>query len=235
MGNRAFDLFDYRRSFKRAVRLALAVPFIAGLGLVQAGATLDLGALAAGIVGWCLALALRAPLASLISRAAQHDRMRADPLVSGAAAVVEELVRLGAVLVVGLVAPRALWVGLGWAGAETLFAIISGAAILSLIGRDPEREQEISLIPMRDLTRSDSPLWGVIERIWRTGLHLGWTLLIAASPILVLVTIVAHAATELALLLPAVRVGLPRVQLIGLAWAAGTLLIASLAWATLAS
>ncbi len=225
-----FDIFAYRLSFRRAAKLAVAAPFILGLGLVQAGASVDPGALAAGIVGWGLCLALRFPLSGLVSRLAQQDRLRADPIIAVVASIVEELVRLGVVLVVGLVATRALWVGLGWGGAEAVFSIVSGAAILALIGRDPERDQAISLIPLRDQTRSDSPLWGVIERIWKTGLHIGWTLLVAASPPLVVVTIAAHAVTELALLVPAVRVGLPRVQLIGLAWAALTLWIASLVW-----
>jgi hypothetical protein len=228
----SFDIFAYRVSFKRAAPLALAVPLVAGLSLLQAGVSMDLGALAAGVIGWTLALALRAPPASLIARLARQDRMRADPIIAIASSVVEEVVRLGIILVVGLLAPRALWVGLGWGGAEAVFSVVSGAAILALIGRDPERDQEIALIPMRDQTRPDAPLWGVIERIWKTGLHLGWTLLIAASPLLVGVTIAAHVATEVALLLPAVRIGLPRVQVIGLLWAALMLWLASLAWAT---
>jgi hypothetical protein len=232
--HRTFDIFDYRRSFIRAAPLALAVPVLLGITIIAAGAAVDPGAILAGIVGWSGALALRAPLARLVSRGTQHDRMRADPIIAVTSGVVEEVVRLGAVVTVGLAAPRALWVGLGWGLAEALFAVISGAAILALIGSDPERDQEISLIPLRDQTRSDSPLWGVIERIWKTGLHIGWTLLIAVSPILVVVTILAHAATELALLLPAVRMGLPRLQLIGLAWAAVTLWVASIAWAALA-
>ena len=228
----SFDVFAYRTNFVRAAPLVLAVPVVLGIGLVQAGAPLDMGAVALGVVGWFAALALRAPLAGLIARAVQQDRTRADPLIAVVSGVVEEVVRLCIVLLVGLAAAPALWVGLGWGGAEALFAIVSGAAILALIGRDPEAEQAISLIPMRNQTRSDSPLWGVIERIWKMGLHIGWTLLIAASPILVIVTIVAHAATEFALEAPAVALGLARTQVIGLAWAAITLLAASFAWGT---
>ena len=86
---------------------------------------------------------------------------------------------------------------------------------------------------MRNQTRSDAPLWGVLERIWMTGLHMGWTLLVAASPVLVVATIAAHAVTEFALQVPTVVVGLPRAQLIGFVWAALTLWIASVAWASL--
>ena len=124
----------------------LAVPVVLGSSSSVAS-PLDVGALVLGVIGWSVALALRTPLPILIVRAVRGDRMRADPIIAVAGGVIAEVVRLGIVLVVTLTAPGALWVGLGWGAAEAVFAVVSGAAIVAMIGSDPEADQAISLLP----------------------------------------------------------------------------------------
>jgi hypothetical protein len=177
-----------------------------------------------------VALAVRAPLAGVVMAAVQQDRFTGEPIVAGVSGVAEEAVRFMLLIVVGHGFSSAVWVGLGWGALETLWALLSRGATLALIGRDPE-SQAVSLLPNEEVS---GPLWGVVERLSSTIAHIAFTLLIAASPILVIGTAVAHATRDVL----AVRLGwtlrVAQLQAIGLAWAVFLLGAAWLAWTTVA-
>jgi hypothetical protein len=45
-----------------------------------------------------------------------------------------------------------------------------------------------------------APLWGVVERAWASAVHIGFTLILAVAPWLVLVTAPVHTLTNVAFL-----------------------------------
>jgi hypothetical protein len=225
------DAGAYRTNLVRSVPLVLAVPVAIGTALVLAGVPLDPVALGAGAAGWLIALALRAPVALVAMRLGGGDRGRAQPVITGASGPLEELVRLAVVLIVGRELPAALWIGLGWGAIEAVYALVNGAAVLALLRRtDPEAEQARAMLAMPDVLRPDAPLWGAVERTWATGLHMAFTLIVAAVPVLVVATIVVHSAANLVLLRRAPAWGLARLQAAGIALTAVMLLVALTLW-----
>lgn len=218
-----------RATFRRNLLLAtpgtLLVPIALGAVAVAVGVTLEPLAILAGLVGWSLALVLRAPVAVGADRLVGRERARrAVVLASGPA---EELVRLAAILILGPSVPIAVSLGLGWAAVEAVYALVNGAAVLALLGRDdPEAERVRAMLPSDAMTSPSAPLWGIVERVWASVLHIGFTLLVAAAPPLVLATTVAHSATNVAFVRLARVWPLARVQLAGAAWALVVLLAA---------
>jgi len=221
----------YRRNLLAAALPTLLVPVVIGAVLVALGTDLRPGPLLAGALGWVVALALRAPVALGVFRATGGDRGRAQPVITGASGPLEEIVRFVVLLVVGRDLSTALSIGLGWAAIEVVYALVNGAALLTLAGRDDaEAEQARALLPFQESLAPSAPWWGVVERVWASVLHIAFTLIIAAQPILVVVTIVLHSATNLALIRYARRVGLVRFQVAGAAWAIVLLFLAVAAW-----
>lgn len=221
----------YRRNLVRAVPLVLLVPVVIAIAIVLAGYPFQPGPFVLGAVGWIVALALRAPVA-LVGMRILDDRQRVQVLVTGASGPAEELVRLVAVLAIAAGFREALWIGLGWGAIEVVYSLVNGFAILALLGRtDPEAEQARALLPISDITRPDAPLWGVVERTWATLLHIGFTLLVAAAPLLVVITIPVHSATNLLAVRVGASGGLLRVQAMGAAITAAVLIAAAAAWA----
>jgi len=103
-------------------------------------------------------------------------------------------------LLVGRDLGTALWIGLGWAAIEVVYAIANGFAIAALAQRtDPEAERARALLPPAALS-GNAPWWGVAERIWTTAVHIGFTLILAAVPALVVVTAVLHSALNVGFL-----------------------------------
>ena len=229
---RAADADAYRRNLLLAALPTLALPIAIAVGLVGLGAELRPLAIVAGALGWIVALILRAPVAIVAFRRS-GSREGAQPWITGASGPLEELVRLGVLLLVGRDLDTALSVGLGWAGIEVVYALVNGAAMLALVGRDdPEAEQARAMLPFKEALTPSAPWWGVVERAWASALHIGFTLIIAAQPILVVVTILAHSATNLALLRLADRISLARFQALGIAWAAVVVAVAAWLWST---
>jgi hypothetical protein len=221
---------EYRRNLVLAAVPTLAVPVAIGAVCVAAGVRLDPIAVGAGAIGWLVALALRAPVALVASRRLGSVE-RAQPWITGASGPLEEIVRLVILFLVGRDLDAALSVGLGWAGIEVVYSLVNGIALMSLAGRsDPEAEQARAMLPFRQALEPAAPWWGVIERVWASGLHIGFTLLVAAQPALVVATIVVHSAVNLSLLRFGPRLGLARFQLLGLSVAAAVLLAAALIW-----
>jgi hypothetical protein len=125
---------------------------------------------------------------------------RAQRWVVASSGPLEESVRLAVLLLVGRDLGTALWIGLGWAAIEVLYAIANGFAIEALARRtDPEAERVRALLPPAALSAS-GPWWGVVERVWATAIHLGFTLILAAVPALVVVTAALHSAINVAFL-----------------------------------
>jgi hypothetical protein len=226
------DSVGYRKSLVRSTPVILAIPAVIGVVLLLAGVGFEPVPFLAGVLGWIVALMLRAPVAFAAMRLYAGERTRIQSVITAASGPAEEIVRLVVLLLVGSALGDALWVGLGWGAIEVVYGIVNGAAILALIDRDdPEAEQVRALLPVAAITRPDAPFWGIVERTWATLLHIGFTLLVAANPAFVLLTIVLHSATNLLLLRGLPRLGLARLQLAGAAWTIAVLLLAALAWA----
>jgi hypothetical protein len=66
-------------------------------------------------------------------------------------------------------------------------------------------------------------LWGVVERAWASALHIGFTLILAALPLAVLVTAPVHSLVNVIALRLAQHRGMLAVSAAGIAVAAATL------------
>lgn len=208
----------------------LAVPVVIGLIMVALGIRLEIGALVAGAVGWVIALALRAPVAIGTMRTT-NDRTRTQMWVTASSGPLEEGVRLVVLLIVGRDLSQAASVGLGWAAVEVVYSLVNGLAMLALLGRDdPEAEQARALMPLQAALEPSAPWWGLVERTWASLLHIGFTLIVAAQPVLVILTAVVHSATNLALLRTADQVSMARFQLGGVILALAVLGVGVVLW-----
>jgi hypothetical protein len=186
-----------RRVLLLVLPFALAVPIAYGLAFALAGYPLDLGPLLVGALGWALALVLRAPV-GLAGLKITGSQDRAQQWVVASSGPLEESVRLAALLLVGRDLSTALWLGLGWAGIEVGYAIANGFAMAALAARtDPEAERARAMLPPSAFAAS-APWWGVVERVWASALHIGFTLMLAAAPLLWLVTVPLHTLTNVA-------------------------------------
>lgn len=186
-----------RRALFLVLPFALAVPVAYGVAFTLAGYPLEVGPLLAGVVGWVLALVLRAPV-GLAGLRITGSPDRAQQWVVASSGPLEESVRLAALLLVGRDLSTALWLGLGWAAIEVGYAIANGFAIASLAARtDAEAERARAMLPPSAFAAS-AVWWGVVERIWASALHIGFTLVLAAAPILVLATVPIHTLTNVA-------------------------------------
>jgi hypothetical protein len=221
----------YRVQMQRAAPVALALPVVAALVVTITGFRWDVVGVVAGAVGWNVALFLRGPVGWWLKR--RGDTELASPWFVAASGPTEELVRLGVLLLLGRDLETALSVGFGWAAIEVLFSVVQGLALSRLMERDdPEAARIRALIPAppETLMTPAAPWLGIVERIWASALHLGFTVILAAEPLLVLLTIPAHSATNLGLLEATKRWSLGRVQVLGFAWAAVVVLAAIASW-----
>jgi hypothetical protein len=188
-----------RRALVLSVPLYLAVPVAYALGIVALGGEPRVGPILAGAAGWLLALVLRAPV-GLAGVRITGSPERAQRWVVASSGPLEESVRLAVLLLVGRDVETALWIGLGWAAIEVVYAIANGFAVQALARRtDPEAERARALLPPAALSGS-APWWGVAERIWTTAVHIGFTLIVAAIPAMVVVTAAVHSALNVGIL-----------------------------------
>jgi hypothetical protein len=180
-----------RRAVLLAIPFALAIPIAYGAAFAAFGSPPMLGAFAAGAFGWLVALALRAPI-GLIAMRLTRSEQRAQTWVTASSGPLEEPVRLAGLLLIGRDLSTALWLGLGWASIEVLYAIGNGIALAVLAERtDPEAERVRSLLPPAAFSTS-GVAWGVVERVWASALHIGFTLILAAAPLAVLLLAPIH-------------------------------------------
>lgn len=217
-----------RRRLAIAIPTTLAVPVVLGAVAVALDVHLRPLPIVLGGLGWVAALILRAPVGVAASR------LRADPagaqsIVTAASGPLEELVRLVVVLALGRDLDTAVSIGLGWAAIEVLYGIVNGVVLVAVLSRDdPEAEQLRAILPFPEAILESSPLWAAWERIWASGLHVAFTLLIAVGPLLVLVTIPLHSATNLFVLAASRRRSFATIQLLGAA--ATAILFAAAVW-----
>lgn len=207
---------DTLRNFILAAPLILAVPliFVSGFPLLEASITWR--TVGIGALGWLIALALRAPVAAVATRFSD-DPAQAQHWVVASSGPLEELVRLAALLLVGRSLSSALSLGLGWAAIEVLFAVVNGAVVLALLRRGGDEAEKIrSALEAQGMWRESGPFWGIVERISASAIHIGFTLIIAAMPILVAITIPVHSAINfLVVRLAARSVGASQAMLFG--------------------
>jgi hypothetical protein len=183
------------RNILIATPFTLAVPVGYGLWFHLQGIPLAWPALGVGTAGWVVALILRNPIA-LIARVTLKSWERVQPWVVAASGPCEEGVRVAAVLLFGRGFTSALSIGLGWAAIEVVYSIVNGLAVVSLTRRtDAKARQALQMLNDQGLGGIFGPMapfWGIVERIFVSGLHIGFTLLLAWQPWLVLVTIPLH-------------------------------------------
>lgn len=221
----------YRRQLMRAAPVGLLVPVGLSVVLVVAGVQLQPLAIAVGAIGWVVALAARGPIAAVLR--ARGDEQLTSVWFVAASGPTEELVRLAVVLLLGRDLDTALSIGLGWGAIEVIFTIVQGFAMAVLMERDDPEARRIRAVvpaPPTSLLEPSAPWWGVVERVWASVLHLAFTAILAAQPILVIATIPAHTATNVLMGRVAARWPLGRVELAGALWTAAIALVAWSLW-----
>ena len=164
---------------------------------VWLGHEVSWGWFGAGALGWVLALVLRLPVILGLRRlGADMDVMRRwTPALAGPT---EEVVRLVVVLVASRDFATAYAIGAGWAAVEAVYGIQVGFVRLSLIRRDDPKALEARReLARMGLDREIAPAWGVVERLFAGAAHIGFTLLVAQWPLLVVALIPIHAAVNM--------------------------------------
>lgn len=143
-----------------------------------------------GVLGWTFALLLRAPMMMLIVRFTHNVNEQVVAALSGPA---EEVVRLLAVLFLQVNFASAISLGLGWAGIEVLYTVVSGFSTVVILSQGGIGALQLKKRFLdTGLTVPATVYSGVIERLSATALHLGFTLLLAYHPLLILITLPLH-------------------------------------------
>lgn len=189
-----------REALSRRVRrnglALLPAPIVAGAVLLLTVGAPPLAPLALGAAGWVVALIPRQPVALLAMRRVGKERI--GPVVGWFSGPAEELVRLALVALVIRSQPQAVWAGFGWAAVEAVMIAVNTLLISTLIQKDDPKAQEArSMMEAQGMFRPVHPALGFAERLSATALHIGFTLLLLASPWFVLLTIPAHSITNM--------------------------------------
>lgn len=160
------------------------------------GATPHWAMIGLGALGWLVALNLRAPFVPIAKRLGQERGGRFMAVMAGPC---EELVRLAVVLIFGRSFPVALSLGFGWGGVEVLFTLVNHVMRMVLMTRDDEKARQA-----REILAAQGPakipagwLVGAWERLFATGIHVGFTLLVAYQPWLVVALLPVHSLVDL--------------------------------------
>jgi hypothetical protein len=189
-----------RRNTLIATPVALLVPVAFAALLVALGADLRWSAIGFGALGWIGALMLRAPLAAILS-VVLGDPERVKPWIVGSSGPIEEGVRLLVLILVGRSFTEAAMIGVGWAAIEVVYTTMTGFITLSLVKRnDPEAVKAREMLQSQGMLRETGPALGVIERIGASALHIGFTLIVAWTPVWVVATALVHSAVNLSLI-----------------------------------
>jgi hypothetical protein len=192
----------YTRNFIIAAPLTLLVPVAFWLSGTQLGFLFAWQPFVLGAVGWLVALVLRVPFIALFRRTGIEEGRRTilTILLSGPA---EEGVRVFMILYLLGTAQNAFALGLGWASIEVLYGLIQSWMLHTLSQRTDEKALRArALLESQGMGRSlepSAPLWGILERVSATAGHIGFTLLLAFNPWLVLLTAPIHSAANLAI------------------------------------
>jgi hypothetical protein len=191
------QLSRVRKSFFLSVPFLIAAPVLWAVGLRAWLEPIAWSMVGLGVIGWLVALALRGPVA-LLAHQLHVPEERAKYWVGAASGPAEEGVRVVLLLLIGASFRQALWFGFGWATIEVLYTIMSGFLLASLLGRtNPEAEKAREFLQSQGLLRESGAIYGVIERIGATALHIGFTLLVAWHPLIAVFTAIIHSAVNL--------------------------------------
>ena len=105
----------------------------------------------------------------------------------------EESVRLLAVWLLQANFSSAISLGLGWASIEVVYTLISGFITVVILSQGGLGAWQLRRRFMdAGLTAPATVYSGIVERISATALHIGFTLLLAYHPLLILVTLPLH-------------------------------------------
>lgn len=179
----------YKRANKFLPLYAL-VPILFGVIFWAAGYHMEWKAFALGALGWLIALFLRGPVSLL---AKKLPKSKAQGIMVASSGLMEESVRLILVAIFSGAFTWALSFGQGWAAVEVLFVIINVIVIGTLIKRTDDKAMQAKEILLAQGTLLNaSPLWGVLERIWASAIHIGCTLIVVQQPWAVLLLIPFH-------------------------------------------
>ncbi len=182
------------RSLLLSVPLVLAVAVGWAWALDAWLATPLWRAAAAGAAGWTAALFLRGPVA-LAARRAPPERGRT--WLVAASGPLEEAMRLVVLLGAGRWFRAALWIGWGWATAEVAFTVLNALVLARLLARDDEKGRRVrEQLAQQGRLPGGAPILGALERVSATALHVGFTLVLAVEPWLVVVTAAVHSGTN---------------------------------------
>jgi hypothetical protein len=184
-----------RRMRGNAIAL-LAAPILVGILLTVVSGRFEVLPLLLGGVGWLIALVLRQPVVIIATRAVGQER--AATIVGWASGPAEEIVRFGLVVLLLGNFQGALWAGFGWAAVEVLFVAANILAIAGLMTRDDPKSREArELLGAQGMGNPPNPVWGFAERLSAIALHIGFTLMLFASPWFVLLTLPLHSAANM--------------------------------------
>ncbi|WP_215546564.1 hypothetical protein [Amycolatopsis sp. CA-230715] len=195
------DSLSHARKAVLSIPLMVLVPIVFGVGAVLWSVPPVWPAFGFGALGWLVALVARSPIGAVVGKpaAGQAPSARAKTIIVAASGPVEEITRLVLVLLLATDFSGAFWAGLGWATVEILFTCVNSAVIAALVSRGDERAQEIQeVLSGQGLAGDRTGLYCVLERISATLLHIGFTWILAWSPLMVVATIVVHSAVNLA-------------------------------------
>jgi hypothetical protein len=183
-------------TMRRNALAVLPAPLLVGAILLALVGPPPIVPLLLGAAGWMLALVLRQTVALIASRTTTPKRTAT--IVGWFSGPAEELVRLGLVLAVLGTVDDAAWAGFGWATIEVLLVVVNGLVIASLITRDdPKSVEARELLTAQGMLGTQHAVWGLLERVSATALHLGFTLMLFASAWLVLVTLPLHSVINM--------------------------------------
>lgn len=171
--------------------LLLIVPLIYLLAFNTLGqGSLPIRPFCLGLLGWSVALFLRTPMLVLIFRLTHNVK---EQVVAAMAGPAEESVRLLAVLFLQANFASAISLGLGWASIEVLYALVSGFSTVRILSRGGVGALQLKKRFLdTGLTVPATVYSGIIERLSATALHIGFTLLLAYHPLLILITLPLH-------------------------------------------
>ena len=184
-------------------QLIIAAPFMLAVGAAYAvlplawDGALVWSAVAFGALGWAVALAFRGPVALLVRRMPESIPT-IQRAIAAASGPLEEPARLIVLLLVGRDLDTAYSIGLGWAGIEIFYAIVNGFMLATIRTRTDEKAVQARR-QLEDLGfLRDFPAYaGVIERVTASAFHIGATLLLAWSPVLLIAAIPVHSGLNL--------------------------------------
>lgn len=196
--------------------LLLMVPLIYVLAFNALGqGSLQVRPFCLGLLGWSVALLLRGPMMVLTFRLTHNLK---EQVVAAMAGPAEELVRLLAVLLLQANFASAFWLGLGWATIEVLYALVSGFATVVILSQGGIGALQLKKRFLdAGLTVPATVYGGIFERVSVTALHIGFTLLLAYHPLLILITLPLHSMINVGAIDLAKRSALATQVLIALA------------------